>query len=264
MILAAGYIDPVHLGSYLVAGFVSGVFSGGLGVGGAVIATPLIRFLGTSALLAIGTTVPAILPSTLTGAFTYWRAGLVSKPTILWVASSASVTSVLGAIATRLIPGQGHILMLVTAGLLFVLSVRTLAGKHEMSAATEPQHSRAGLLALGAVTGVLSGLLGVGGGFIMVPAFINIFKMPVKTALGTSLAVITLTALPNIAAQAAVGNIDWRVAGLLALGVVPGARVGSLLAIRAPERKLKTIVGLALAVIAVVYAIFEISQLGSR
>lgn len=246
--------------SFVGAGLLAGAFSGALGVGGALLATPLVRFLGLAPYLAIGTTVPVMLPTTITGAWTYHREGLVDLRAAAWTAPSAAAAAVLGAFTTRRV--DGHLLMILTAGIMLVLALHNPGRRRE----AEPPAGRRpapGLVALGGVAGFFSGLLGIGGGFLLVPAYLRVFRFPVKTALGTSLTVIALTVAPNIAAQAFVGNVDWRVAVLLSLGVIPGARAGALLSIRAPERALRLAIPGALAVVALVYASIEVAALSS-
>jgi hypothetical protein len=242
-------------GAGLAAGFASGL----LGIGGAAVATPALRFLSVSPRLAIGTTVPVILPTTLTAALTYGRAGFVDIWAAGWTGAAGALTTVLGALATRHV--SGHLLMLVTAGVLLVLGVRALAPGRSEARDLPPRHNPGALLALGGVAGFFSGLLGIGGGFLLVPAYIRLFRLPVKVALGTSLAVITLTVLPNIGAQAYVGNVDWPIAALLTLGVVPGAHLGAALAVRAPERVLRPVVALGIVAVALAYAGLELAEL---
>lgn len=242
---------------FVAAGAASGFFSGALGVGGAALATPLVRFLGVDPFLAIGSTVPAILPSTLTGAYTYAKAGLVDRRSVLWTSLGGSAATVAGAYATRAIPGDGHLLMVITAVVLLFLAVRLIPSRGHVEPVSVPHTSALALTGVGAAAGFFSGLLGIGGGFLMVPLFLRVMRMPTKVALGTSLAVITITVVPNIAAQWAVGNIDWRVAGLLAVGVIPGARAGAKAAIRANQRFLRIAIAVSLATVALMYGIFE-------
>jgi uncharacterized protein len=250
--------------AFALAGLAAGIFSGSLGLGGALVATPFIRFLGVSPFLAIGTTVPVLLPTTLTGAWTYQRSGLVNLRVAGWTALGGAVGAVIGAFSTRRIPGGGHVLMLITAGLLIVLAIRMFPRRREPEEAA--QLNQPGALALtlfGGLAGFFSGLLGIGGGFLMVPVFIRFFGLPIKTALGTSLAVITVTAIPNVVAQSLVGNIDWKIAFLLAIGVVPGALTGARLAIRAREKTLRYAVAIAVLAVAIAYASIELSALSS-
>lgn len=249
--------------AFVASGLAAGIFSGSLGVGGALLAQPLIRFLGVSPYFAIGTTVPVLFPTTVVGALTYRRSGLVDMRAARWTALGGVGAAVAGAFTTRLIPGDGHVLMLLTATVLFTLALRILI-QRDSSATAAGVPSPAGLISLGVVTGFLSGLLGIGGGFLMVPVFIRLFGVPIKTALGTSLAVISLTAIPNLVAQQLVGNIHWGVAFRLAIGVIPGAWFGARLAIRTQERVLRMIVATALIAVAIIFALSELSALSSR
>jgi uncharacterized membrane protein YfcA len=115
---------------------------------------------------------------------------------------------------------------------------------------------RFALIGIGA--GLLSGLLGIGGGLVLVPAFTGWVRLPIKAALGTSLAVVAVLAVPGTITHAALGNIDWLYALPLCVGIVPGARIGSHLAIRSSDRALRLIVGIGLGTLAIVYAVSEV------
>jgi uncharacterized membrane protein YfcA len=117
------------------------------------------------------------------------------------------------------------------------------------------------LVAIGAAAGLLSGLLGVGGGVVMVTAFTEIAGIPLKTAIASSLACVGLFAIPGTVTHALIGGVDWRFALCLGVGVIPGARLGAHLAIRAGDTRLRRAVALFLGVIAVIYAAGEIAAL---
>jgi uncharacterized membrane protein YfcA len=92
----------------------------------------------------------------------------------------------------------------------------------------------------------------------MVPAFTGWIRLPIKAALGTSLACVAVLAVPGTITHAALGNIDWLYALPLCVGIVPGARIGSHLAIRSSDRALRLIVGVGLGTLAIAYAVGEI------
>ncbi|MGH2733365.1 MAG: sulfite exporter TauE/SafE family protein [Actinomycetota bacterium] len=246
---------------FILAGIAAGAFSGALGLGGALVATPLLRFLGVPPYLALGTTVPAMLPTTLTGAWTYHRQGLVDTRSVSRTGAPAGAGAVAGAFLTRQV--NGHVLMFMTAGLLFFLALRSLPAREKPKVLPSPRRSTGPLFALGLAAGFLAGLLGIGGGFLLVPAFIRLLRFPTKLALGTSLAVIAWIATPNLIAQGLVGNVDWRIAFLLGIGMVPGARMGALVTIRSSEQRLRSVVALVVAVLAVAYAGLEVAALSS-
>ena len=110
---------------------------------------------------------------------------------------------------------------------------------------------------IGVVAGLLSGLLGIGGGVIMVPAFTELLYMPLKSAIATSLVCVGIFGVPATITHAFLGDVDWRLAALLTIGVVPGARVGASLTIRTAERRLRLAVGVFLALVALVYFVTE-------
>lgn len=254
--------------AYIFSGLAAGILSGALGIGGAIVATPLIRLAGLSPYLAIGTTVPAILPGAFTGAWVYFRAKLVDTRAAVTIGAAGGVFSFLGARVTRAL--DGHLLMLLTAGVLFFLAIRLPRKDHEDpnagdgSPSASTRRNTPAFLLLGASAGFFSGLLGIGGGSVLVPVLIRNFNFPTKMALGTSLAVITLLAAPSIAGHSQAGNIDWKVALLLSVGTIPGARIGSALAIRSSDKTLRITVSLALCILAVVYAGNELAALSSR
>lgn len=93
--------------------------------------------------------------------------------------------------------------------------------------------------AIGLVAGTLGGLLGVGGGIVMVPAFINLLGLPAKQAIGTSMGVIFFTAISASLRHYQLGNLDPRVVVPVALLSMGGAYVGATLTTRVPERTLR-------------------------
>jgi uncharacterized membrane protein YfcA len=104
-------------------------------------------------------------------------------------------------------------------------------------------------------------LLGVGGGIVMVPGFNQFVGLRLKETIATSLVCVGILAIPGTVTHAFLGDIDWRFAVLLAIGVVPGARLGAVAAIRAERDRLRLVVALFLGVIAVVYGVGEVIAL---
>lgn len=240
-------------------GFASGIASGAFGIGGALLSTPGIRWaLDVPAKIAVGTTLPVIIPTAIAGLWTYVRSQLVDVRSSVITAAAGSVFAVLGALTTELVPGE--LLLVITAAFILVLSLRMLPS----SGAVRPPRFKPTppvLLVVGATSGFLSGLLGVGGGVILVPVLTVVLRFPVKMALGTSLAVVAAQAIPGSITHALIGNIDWVIAAGLAIGVIPGARIGSRLAVATEDRKLRIVVALAMAVLALAFGATELRAL---
>ena len=268
--------DALTLG----VGLLTGVLSASFGVGGAVLSTPGIRLLGASAFVAVGTTLPSVLPSAISGTARYVRDDLIDWHAVVWTAPVGVVSAVLGSLASHAVPGNGHWLMVLTAFFLGLTAwrVRPRASIEQ----TEPRvadrdaaaadalgpplapgiaygtASPLACVAVGGAAGGLSGLLGVGGGIVMVPGFTDVLGMPIKRAIATSLVCVGVFAVPGSITHALLGDIDWRFALLLAVAVVPGARLGATMAIRADDRRLQSAVALFLGALAIAYGTAEI------
>lgn len=94
---------------------------------------------------------------------------------------------------------------------------------------------------IGLIAGVMSGYVGVGGGFIMVPLFMQLLNLPIRLTSGTSLIAILILATSGTVLQAIYGNIDWVAGIFIAVGSIPGAYLGSRLITRIPETVLRFI-----------------------
>lgn len=246
----------------LLAGLGTGALSAAFGVGGAVISTPAIRALGASATVAVGTTLPSILPSAVAGTARYTREGLVDWRAVRWAVPAGAVGSVAGSLVSHAVPGDGHLLMLLTACLLAFTAARMTREPTDHGHSARPVAPAGALLGgVGLAAGVLSGLLGVGGGIVMVPGFTELAGIPLRKTIATSLVCVGCLAVPGTITHALLHDIDWRFAGLLALAVVPGARLGAAATMRANERRLRLTVALFLGAIAVVYAAGELIAL---
>ena len=257
--------DGITVVLTLVAGFFTGVLSGMFGVGGAVISTPAILALGATPLQAVGSTLPSIIPGAIAGGIRYDREGMIDHR-VAWRTGIAGMAfAALGAVASKAIPGKGHVQMVLTALLLGWFAFRTARGSDPAVAPADHELRRSLwlLIAIGAMAGGLSGFLGVGGGILMVPAFTNWVGLPLKRAIATSLVCVGLVCIPGTITHQLLGDIDWLFAVPLMVTAIPGARVGAHLAIRASDRALRITVASVLGTIAIVYGVVELVALVS-
>jgi uncharacterized membrane protein YfcA len=279
----------------LLVGFATGVLSGMFGVGGGVVSNPGIRALGATPLQSVGSTLPSIIPAAISGCLRYRPEGLIIGRVALWTAGAGLAASVGGALLAGAVPGDGHVLLIMIAGLLAFTAYRlgnvprsspahkgsklevedpvgdlvTPAADLEAASGREEPRSSPGhrrterwrLGVIGVAAGGLSGLLGLGGGVIMVPAFTAWVRLSIKEAVATSLLCVGVLAIPGTITHAVLGHIDWGFAIPLAIGVIPGARLGAHLTIQASERRLRLTVAIGLGAIAVVFAASEIIAL---
>ena len=264
----------------ITIGFVAAVLAGMFGVGGAAITTPAIRvLLDASPGIALGTTLPVTIPTAASGAVTYYRRGFVVKRVAAYCCLGGLIGAVGGAMLTWLI--DLHYLMLVTGAVVLYLSAtiirRGISGRgletepaetpaqvveesssEEASGIAEAKASMLTMLAIGLAAGFFSGLLGVGGGLILIPCFLYILHIPLKRAFGTSLAVITVIAIPGTVVHMFLHHISWSLVLYLVVGSIPGAYFGARISIRTGERLLYVLFGLLLAAFGVIFIVNEI------
>ncbi|MBP7929552.1 MAG: sulfite exporter TauE/SafE family protein [Acidimicrobiia bacterium] len=250
----------VLFGSLLV-GFGAGVLSGLMGVGGAVLTTPGIRFLGATPIAAVGSTVPAIIPGALAGAWRFAKAGLIDWRLAATCGISGSVFAFIGAYIADLVNAQW--LMVMSAVLVGISGWRLLRSPESppVDDAAYLGASNAGLIAVGAAGGFFAGLFGVGGGIVMIPLFTGPLRMPARVAVATSLAAVAIFAIPSLLGHLWLGHIDWEYAAPLMVGTVPGARLGSALTIGAEETLVRRRLAILLLIVAVIYGAREVADL---
>jgi uncharacterized protein len=244
----------------VLSGFVGGILSGAFGVGGAILTTPAVQvLLGAPPLVAVGTPLPVIFPTAVTGAQAYRRAGQLDWRVVRWAAPTGAAGAAGGAALTKVI--NPHILLLVTAGLIAWQAIGVGSGRGQAEGAPASPPSEGALAVTGLLAGMASGLLGIGGGVVLVPVMTGLLGMPLKRVIGTSLVVICVMVIPGTIVHAFLGHIDWQIFLWLSLGVVPGAILGSRWTIRAEERTLRVAVGAFLLAVAVAYGALEIREL---
>lgn len=254
-------------------GVASGVLASLVGIGGAVVTTPLVRFLGATPIAAVGSTVPAILPGALSGSLRYQREGYIDWRAVRLCAPGGVLAAIGGAWLAGVVDARW--LMLLTAGLvlwsgwkLFTSARRSPPpselgslppGSGDLVVPADPgpppalAASAYALGALGVGAGFLAGLLGVGGGIVLTPGLAFVGRLPVKHAVATSLTTVAFMSVSALITHVALGHVDWRFAVPLALGIVPGARLGASITIGASERTMRLVAGSLLLAIGVIY-----------
>ncbi|MGW2724830.1 sulfite exporter TauE/SafE family protein [Streptomyces sp. NPDC001492] len=229
----------------LVSGAVIGVALGALGGGGSVLAVPaLIYLLGftpvaatTASLVIVAVTTATALPAHAQEGHVRWRTGL------LFAAAGIGPAMLGGLVAARL---PAAVVTAAFALVALVAAVRMLRPRPGPPAAVRtvrPGRAAAAGAGLGAVTGVL----GVGGGFLAVPALVGVLGLRMRAAVGTSLLVITLNSVAALALRAGTADgLEWAVIGPFAGAAVLGAWDGKRLAAKVSGQALQRIFALVL------------------
>ncbi len=232
----------------IAIGFGAGVFSGLFGVGGGSVIVPGAltipgveeRQATAASLLAI--TVMAVVGSGFQGAYGNLRA---LDALVVGIPATAGVLAGT-AIQQRIQPATVRMLF---ATLLIIVGVVTIAGLHP-GQGHETALGVIGAGAIGALAGVIAGLLGVGGGALFVPALVFFVGLTQLQAEATSLLAIVPVSLVGAASQFRYGNLDFRLAAPIALGSIPGALAGVAVVNLLPIRLVEILFGLLLLWIA--------------
>ncbi|HEY7439243.1 MAG TPA: sulfite exporter TauE/SafE family protein [Acidimicrobiia bacterium] len=245
----------------LAAGLVIGVLLGLFGVGGSSVATPVLSLLGVSGLFAIASPLPATIPAAVLAAIPYVRSGDARPKAAAWSVLGGVPGTIVGALLSKAIGGGP--LLVVSGAVLMVVGLRLI---HPIEQATrdigtERRQNRPLLVAAMFGVGVFTGLLANGGGFLLVPLYLLVFGLRMRQAVGTSLLVIAVLAIPTLAAHWALGHIDWAVAGAFAAGLLPASVVASRAAVRVEGRILRYSFGWFLIAFGAFFAIYRITSL---
>ena len=222
-----------------------GVLYGLFGVGSAF-ATPILALIGVPGMAAVVGPLPALLPGSAAGAWSYSRRGKVDWPVARASLAGALPAAVLGALASRRVGGPG--LLLLSGLVLLTVGIRIVrpgsAVDDEVAARRRANTVLVASVAAG--IGFSAGLLANGGGFLLVPLFLLGLGLDMNEAAGTSLVVAVALTVPTLVTHSVLGDIDWSVAARFAIGLVPGVLAGSQIAERVPTAKLRNLFGVLL------------------
>lgn len=251
---------PVNALLMLALGGAVGFLSGMFGVGGGFLMTPLLMFAGVPSAVAVATGANPLIASSITGTIAQYRRRNVDIKLGLYLLAGGAAGSLGGVLIIRYLRQIGQIDLFVSllyvvfmgavGGVMLVESLRALnkvrkgqpiparRGAHHTWIHGLPFKTRFNAsklyisalppVAIGALVGLMSGVMGVGGGFVMVPILIYLLRVPTNVAIGTSLfQVIFVSAITTVLQAAANQTVDIVLALLLMGGGVIGAQAGA-------------------------------------
>ena len=239
-----------NLTTIVLVGLAAGLLSGMFGVGGGILIVPgLVLVAKMDQRIAHGTSLAAVLPISASSLFSYWSHDHVDWRVGACLAAGALAGAILG---TRLLHVLPHrTLALVFIGILVVTAVRLFMPISSSARDVLTIGTIAALVAIGLATGILAGLLGVGGGVIMVPAMMMLLQLPAAVAKGTSVAVIIPTSIMGTLRNRSKKNVDLRAASVLGLGGILSAVVGGWISARMADNVSNILFATLLLVVAV-------------
>lgn len=239
-------LDTLHYGLGALSGGLVGFTLGLVGGGGSILAVPLMVYLVgvPSAHVAIGTSAlaVAVAVNAATGLVSHARAGTVKWRCGLMYGGAGILGALMGSIAGKALDGQK--LLFLFALVMVAVGVLMLRGRKNLGleGAACNRANAPKVFGYGLGTGIFSGFLGIGGGFLIVPGLVASTKMPMINAVGTSLVAVTAFGLTTAFSYALSGLIDWPLAAVFIAGGVVGGFGGTLVAKRLSGQGLLTTV----------------------
>jgi uncharacterized membrane protein YfcA len=259
-------IDITLLLTILLIGVVVSFLSGLLGIGGGIIMAPALFYLlpllqvGQFDMKTVsGLTITQGLFACLSAALRYGRYRFVSRPLVICMGSTILVSSLVGALLSKFVTEQLLLgifasLALIAAGLMFMPQTRE---EREVEADQVTFHKPLAVL-IALVIGLLGGMVGQGGSFILIPLMLSLLKLPTRIALGSNLAIVFLSSLAGFLGKYVTHQIPLQPALALIAGAVPGAQLGGYVSCRTKVAFLRHLLALiiTLAALRMWYEIF--------
>lgn len=275
----------------IIVGLLVGVLSGMLGLGGGTLLVPIFKLgYALDPIMATATSLFTIIPTSISGVITHVRnrtclpalglaagiGGAITSPIGVWLASISPDWAIM--VAAALVIAYSSITM-------FQKAIKSLkrdrqkkhsrtenksSGEEDLEnesldtvrfdpAKLITKHNVIICATIGITAGVMSGYVGVGGGFIMIPLFMQLLNLPLRLTSGTSLIAIMIIATSGTVLQAYYGNINWIAGIFVSIGSIPGAYVGSKLITKVPETVLRFIFSGFLIVAAVLLVLNQLN-----
>ncbi len=216
-----------------------GLSLGLLGGGGSILTVPvLVYVMGFGPKEAIAASLGVVGTVSLVGSLAHWRVGNVDLRMALLFGAFAMGGAYLGAHLSAFVGGQTQ--LVVFAGVMLLAAASMLRGRSGPEGGEAPRAPRlATTAAVGVGVGALTGLVGVGGGFLIVPALVLLARVPMRQAVGTSLLVIAMNSAAGLAGYLGRVEVPWGFVAVFAAVASGGIVLGSRLVKRVPQEALR-------------------------
>ncbi|WP_295747204.1 sulfite exporter TauE/SafE family protein [uncultured Limosilactobacillus sp.] len=233
----------------VIVGIITGTVTSLIGASGVCVVVPaLTMWLGMNSHMAIGTSLMVDVITSIVVAGGYFRHGNVRLQASLWITGGSILGAQLGSHWAGLIPDSS--LSITFAIVLIISGLVTLRKKngpqqwehHRGLHITSKIGQASLLLMIGLGIGIISGLVGAGGGVMILLAIIFVLHYPIHQAVGTSTVIMAITAISSLLGYARQENVNWKAGALIAVGAVIAGLVGSRFANSINEKRLNVIV----------------------
>ncbi|MGE5173231.1 MAG: sulfite exporter TauE/SafE family protein [Betaproteobacteria bacterium] len=230
-----------------LTGLSVGFLSGLLGIGGGIVMFPLLLYVppslglpGIDVKSITGLTMIQGFFSALTAMFYYHKNALVNKSLVLTLGLSLFLSSLIGSLVSKKIP-DGPLLMVFGTLALIAAVMMLIPRSYLQDELTEDQvdFNKTAAIGIGILLGFSIGLVGQGGAFILIPTMLYILKIPLRVALGSTLAIGLFSSSAGLVGKVATGQVPFLMALPLLAGAIPAARLGSIVGKKTKTRFLK-------------------------
>ena len=242
-----------------IAGSIVGFFSGLLGIGGGILMFPLLLYvppifgldlIGIKSIT--GLTMIQGFFSSLSAMFFYNKYNLVNRPLVLTLGLSLFMSSLTGSFVSKIVPDKP--LLLIFGGLAFIAAIMMLIPRSYASdELTEDKVSfnKPLTIGIGVSIGFLIGLVGQGGAFIIIPILLYVLKIPLRVALGSTLAIGLFSSSAGLVGKIATGQVPFLMTVPLLLGAIPAAQLGSFVGKKTKTQYLRWLLAMIIIATAV-------------
>lgn len=262
----------MEIAGYLAAVFI-GVSLGLIGGGGSILTVPVLVYLFyVDTVLATTYSLFVVGITSVVGSFSYFKKGLVQlKTAVVFGIPSILLVFITRAFVVPAIPNtifqlsdfvltKDMLLMLLFAILMIFASLSMIRNKNKTAGDIQQNQplNYPIVFAEGIFVGIITGLIGAGGGFLIIPVLVNILKLPMKTAIGTSLVIISVNSLLGFLFSLHHIAIDWIFLLAITSIAITGVLIGSYLSTKIDGKKLKPAFGLFVLIMGIYILIKEI------
>ncbi|SMB87403.1 Sulfite exporter TauE/SafE [Desulfonispora thiosulfatigenes DSM 11270] len=235
----------------LFIGFIGAFISGLVGIGGAIIIVPMLYFIpplfgltGLSMQESAAISIVQVLVATGTAALVHKSNKTVNTDLVMWMGSSIIVASFIGGMGSKYV--DETTLQIVFASLALIAAIMMFIPKKEVNSEEVVFNKPLAVLSA-AVVGILAGLIGAGGSFLLVPVMLYILKIPLRVTIGSSLGIVFFSAVAGFAGKVLTGQIMWFLSLAIIIGAIPGANLGSKISNKVPAKTLKLLLALLIS-----------------
>ena len=251
---------PITLYTFLfLSGSATGFFSGLLGIGGGIIMFPVLFYLpplvglhGIEVKSITGLTMILGFFTSVTAMLFYKKQRLVHRSLVFTLGPSLFVSSLGGALLSKIVSDQ--LLLLIFGTMAFIAAIAMLIPRsysNDESTEETVSFNKTEAILIGICLGFLLGLVGQGGAFILIPVLLYLLKIPLRVALGSTLAICLFSSTAGLIGKVATGQVPFLMTFALLAGAIPSARLGSMVSKKTKVQVLRWLLALLISITAI-------------